>query len=204
MGVTYMRLGKPNESLPLFNELLKLSRECGSGEELLLDIHNLAWAYSELEQTKDAQRLFEEVANLSEKIGLQMCSTARASKNSLALLHIDNGHYQKSETMLEEILDYNQRILTLPNHDDNMLMLRTNLASVYIHQGRFQEASESLWESKQISSSYYGDGHPLTKRIREMLWWAYCSSGIIDDNASIVFHEGVLYGQFEMPSRKTL
>ena len=192
-GMSSLKLGRLDIAVEDFRALLdEADAPPEDFEELLVLLFHVAMAYSGRQELKESEKLFHEAIRFGQEKDVEHTSHAvRCCMSSLALQYDQIGRYEEAEELYNRMLDSSGNIA------EELILIRSNLGVHYIHQGRFSEAIEMLHATLKMATKQWGGGHPKTMWIRDNLWSAYCWADKIDAEASIIFHEGLLYGQFE-------
>jgi tetratricopeptide (TPR) repeat protein len=175
--------GDPAGALPLFQEVLAVSRQVDGNDDAntLVSMNNLASLHQKMGHHELARPLFEEALGAQRRtLGEEAADTLRTISN-LAMLHLRTGNFSLSLELAEKALEVRQRTLGKEHADtlsslENLGLLRWHMAHgeyVSFHaaeafKGRPCElndlecAKKLLGEAVKGRSKVLGKAHHLT------------------------------------------
>jgi predicted ATPase/tRNA A-37 threonylcarbamoyl transferase component Bud32 len=147
LGEIYSSLGKTNEAISHFTQLLELAQK----------MKNRLWEIRALYRTADNHRVAGDI-----KKGIATCKQALAlatepedtnekinCMNTLAFIHSAHGEYEKTIQLSKEAIDLSQKI----NDEKNLSVSLSNLGLAYWHQGEHPLAVENLEKALALQRS---------------------------------------------------
>lgn len=122
-------------ALPLFSEVLEISREVDGDEDenTLLSMNNLAALHQKMGNYQMALPLFEEALGTQRRILGRDSPDALRTMSNLAILHLRTGNFDRALPLATESLKTRQRVLGVDHVDTlesvhNMGLLRWHMA----------------------------------------------------------------------------
>ncbi|KAH8834481.1 hypothetical protein DL96DRAFT_1810741 [Flagelloscypha sp. PMI_526] len=195
MGHVFRRGGSLDISFDVYQEALKESQLIfgASNPETLYSMHNLALAYSDLGQHRNALELNEQVLKLRKQIlGEEHPDTLRILKlqklilggehpetlrsmHNLGIIYSDLGQHRRALEMKEQVLKLRRQILG-DEHPDTIGSMH-NLARTYSNLGQHRNALELNEQVLQLRKRILGEEHPNTLSSMSNLALTYSDLG---------------------------
>ena len=124
------RMGRWEEAVPLFNDILKqVAVESGkAGDEYATALNDLALMYETSGRYEDAEPLFDQALSIRRRVLGDDHPDTAPSLNNLAALYYAQGRYEDVEPLFEEALSIRRRVLGA-DHPDTATSLN-NLCGV--------------------------------------------------------------------------
>ncbi|KAH8797806.1 hypothetical protein DL96DRAFT_898061 [Flagelloscypha sp. PMI_526] len=126
----------------------------------LVSMNNLALAYSDLGQHRDALELQEQVLKLAKRILGEEHPFTLTSMNNLANTYSDLGRHHNALELNEQVLKLLKRILG--EEHPNTLSSMNNLAKTYSDLGQYSNALELEEQVLKLRKRILGEEHPST------------------------------------------
>ena len=178
LAASYLRLGRINESLEIFHDVVVLSeKEFGPDhEETLTHLKNLALNYRQVGKIYKSLEIYEEAA--------------RKSKNKLGMQHIDTlviltelaanlrqiGRTNEAVDLDEDVLKRKQELLGIDHPQTLTSMI--NLANDYSELSRFQDAAKLEEQALILCRAKLGNDHATTLTCMSNLAYSYRDTGL--------------------------
>jgi len=134
IGDTYVAMGRDREALAIMNEALIVARERDKPAEVATCLARLGTIYSNLGEYQDAIQSFEASFAVAER---QSRRTENYSRALLGEVYLRLRQFEAAEAQLQEAL----RIAEEIQHVPTQIYTRDNLALVYLHTGKLDQAS---------------------------------------------------------------
>jgi CHAT domain-containing protein/Flp pilus assembly protein TadD len=138
-------------------------------------MNNLALLYYSQGRYSEAEPLFKQALQLSEKVLGKEHPDTLVSMNNLAGLYRSQGRYSEAEPLYKQALQLREKVLG--REHPNTLTSMNNLAGLYRSQGRYSEAEPLFKQALQLSEKILGKEHPNTLISMNNLALLYKSQG---------------------------
>ena len=138
-------------------------------------MNNLAVLYQSQGRYAEAEPLYQQALQLSEKVLGKEHPDTIASVNNLAGLYQSQGRYAEAEPLYQQALQLYEKVLG-KEHPDTITSVN-NLAFLYKSQGRYAEAEPLYQQALQLREKVLGKEHPSTITSVNNLAGLYQSQG---------------------------
>jgi len=162
-------------AIQYLSKAIELQKEFGLDEDLASSLNNLAGLYSSQGRYEEAEPLYEQALELSQRLLGENHPDVATSLNNLAYLYSSQGRYEEAEPLYEQALELRQRNLG-ENHPDVARSLN-NLAGLYSSQGRYEEAEPLYEQALELMKRLLGENHPDVAISLNNLAYLYDSQG---------------------------
>ena len=112
-------------AIQYLSKAIELQKEFGLDEDLASSLNNLAGLYSSQGRYEEAEPLYEQALELSQRNLGENHPDVATSLNNLAGLYRSQGRYEEAEPLYEQALELCERVLGV-NHP-NTITMRKNL-----------------------------------------------------------------------------
>ncbi|KAI1439358.1 hypothetical protein F5Y02DRAFT_424100 [Annulohypoxylon stygium] len=144
--------------LPHGQAVLELRNECADKETGLL--FNVAASHSILGKYNEAEQMYRQTLELTERVLGRENPSTLDSMNNLAVVLGNQGKYEEAEQMHRQTLELRERVLGRENPStfDSM----NNLALVLDSQGKYEEAEQIHRQTLELREQVLGRENPST------------------------------------------
>ena len=148
--------------------------------------HELATAYIENGQIREAERLLEHVVEISERTLAEDHPDRLTSQNQLARAYVENGQIRKAERLLEHVVEIRER--TLAEDHPHRLPSQHELATAYMENGQIREAVRLLEHVVRVEAQTLKEDNPKRLVSQNTLANAYLKMGRVQEAIQLLEH----------------
>jgi len=197
----YSDIGKIKEAEELVIKLLGIVDSDSQSLQVVSVLNSFGCVCIAQKKFEEAQSLYEKALNMLESLSETETSLAGYIVNNLAHLLVIQGK-PDAEKMTKRALDIRERVLP-PDHPDISMSLN-NLAVIYKHQGRFDEAEPLFIRALAIRDKAFGQEHPETGVVMHNLAMLYLKERRKLDQAASLIKRVIKIQQKNSLSGRTL
>ena len=161
--------GDHHKAKKLYTKLVDIwTRTLGENHPYTLSAMNdLASTYSNLGQHAEAEKLQKQCQGKA--VSSKSSIFSLIGKNNLAVLHEKQGSYNEAEKLYKQVLEESkstgvvkiQKTSQRAGYNDQpQLSAMSNLANIYMHQGRYNEAENMQNQCMEMQRLTLGENHP--------------------------------------------
>lgn len=143
IGATYIKLGRNEESLPLYYKGLRLAKDIGDSLHIMKVYNNLGYAHYRLGNSDSSLYYFYKVIPYCDRNTADVCFEAY---NHLGIMYSEIGEPQKA-------ISYHKKSLAIKSENKDTLMMATshmNIAGVYFFQNQFDSCLYFLQQATDL------------------------------------------------------
>jgi tetratricopeptide (TPR) repeat protein len=145
-------------AIEYFTKAVELQKELGLEKDLATSINNLAALYESQGRYSEAEPLFLQALELTQRLLGDEHPDVATSLNNLAFLYRSQGRYSEAEPLFLQALELRQRLLG--DEHPSVATSFNNLALLYHSQGRYSEAEPLFLQALELRQRLLGDEHP--------------------------------------------
>jgi tetratricopeptide (TPR) repeat protein len=150
VGMAYLDVGRTSEAQDMADEVIRSATAPENPFILALGLHLRGMALHGWEQLDDAERCFEQAAQLTRRTEVTSWELFHAIKLSWALLLFDRGRHQQAKAVAQRIVRQNS-LLKL-SHDLHGCRAQRILGRVALVEGAVDEAVQHLEQALTLAS----------------------------------------------------
>ena len=151
VGMAYLDVGRTSDAQDMADEVIRSASAPENPFILALGLHLRGMALHGWEQLDDAQRCFEQAAQLTRQTDVTSWELFHAIKLSWALLLFDRGHHQQAKDLAQRIMQQNS-LLRL-SHDLHGCRAHRILGRVALVEGAVDDAVQHLERAVALASA---------------------------------------------------
>jgi len=185
VGAALLHDGRFRESVRCHEELQKLAKCRGDRYRTLTFSNNLAMAYRNSGQIKEAIDLLTQIVEVEKSTHKEEHPMLFRVQANLAGAYLDNGQVREAIEVLTHILNTRKNIF---EDDPDILQAQGNLAMAYLDINHTKEAVQLLTHIVDVKKGIYGEGHPALLLSQHNLAAAYREDGRIQDAIELFQH----------------
>ena len=156
----YMRLGKPDEAIPLLEHQVKLAEEVGDRKSYSNAINNLGICLMQRGDDKDAETMFEKRLEIAKEIDDPQGEGN--TLNNLATIYMDRKQYGPARKLLQRRIDLARSINDRRGEASGLMNLGR------IHQW-LSQAADARKVLQQALALMQADSDPRASQVQDML-----------------------------------
>jgi tetratricopeptide (TPR) repeat protein len=156
----FMRLGKPDEAIPLLEHQLKLAEEVGDRKSYSNALNNLGLCQLQRGDDAAAEKLFERRLEIAKAIG--DTQGEGNTLNNLATIYIDRKQYGPARKLLQRRIELARSINDKRGEASGLM----NLGRVHQEQSQRADARKTL---EQALALMQADGDPRAAHVERMI-----------------------------------
>jgi tetratricopeptide (TPR) repeat protein len=156
----FMRVGKPNEAIPLLQQQLKLADEVGDRKSYSNALNSLGLCHLQRGDDKAAEQLFEQRLAIAKEI--KDTQGQGNTLNNLATIYMNRKQYGPARKLLQQRIEL-ARVINDRRGEATGLM---NLGKMHQELSQRAEAEKTL---KQALTLMQADGDPRASKVEQMI-----------------------------------
>jgi tetratricopeptide (TPR) repeat protein len=164
LGMVLMHEGELDDADKLFEEALSLSEVHKDAIEKAIILNNLATSYQAQERYSEAEKMFKQNLEYSEKKWGARHSSVGLCQNNLGVLYLESGNYAAAEEYLSKALDTRENNGQAATAVAESLF---NLAILYSKQDRPDEMKKTITKALPLLHMALGPDSPELLAILE-------------------------------------